>query len=312
MHVYNPLTDLAHATPQLKRQDARHGSIALSSRQRLHVGIESGGWLHAVLPLPASMRSKADGDDWLLHVQPHLPDNLKFVAYDQARLALQGDLPMHPRALLLQRWPALPQAFKDALLIIQQGRNRPPLSLASVPSDALCDPARLALDDGGWDYTETDHRCLVDVPLRQQVHQVNLVLRPDAGTLRGYLEYPLPSSLPIICQRAIGAFLLESNARLRLVRLGIAATADTTDCVVAEASLALSCVQADAIGQLLDALAVAAHLIWPVLPALETEAVARLALQTRDLKVTSGCRLSACSGASALAGANHATFNPSC
>ncbi|MEE8301517.1 MAG: hypothetical protein V3S24_03670, partial [Candidatus Tectomicrobia bacterium] len=168
-----------------------------------------------------------------------------------------------------------------------------------VASDGLCDPTRVALDDGGWDYTETDDGCRVKVPLRQQVHQVNLALRPDAGTLRGYLEYPLPSSLAVVCQRAIGAFLLESNARLRLVRLGIACTTDTTDCVVAEVSLDLSCVQADAIGQLLDALAVAAHLIWPVLPALETEAVARLALQTRDHKVTTGCRLAAWSGASA-------------
>jgi hypothetical protein len=296
MLVYDPLPDLTQATPRLQIPDGRHGALALSSRQRLLVGIENGGWLHAVLPLPASVRNKADGDDWQrLHVQPQLPDNLKFVVYEQARLALQSDLPMYPRALLQRRWATMPQAFKDALLIVRQRRSRASLSPARViASEALCDAARAALDDGGWDYTETDATCRVSVPLRQQVHQVNLVLRPDTGTLRGYLEYPLPSSLAAVCQRAIAAFLLEGNARLRLVRLGLTRMADATDCVVAEASLALSCVQADTIGQLLDALAVAAHLIWPVLPALNTETVARLALQTRDMSGVAGCRLTAC------------------
>jgi hypothetical protein len=301
MHVYNPLLELSNVTPRLKHQDAMHGSVALSSRQRLHLGVESDGWLHTTTPLPTSVRSRADDDAWkLLHVQPQLPENLKFVVYDRARLALQGDLPMHPCVLLAQRWSAMLQAFKDALPIILQRRTRQlTLPATAMGSDALRDAVRVALDDGGWSWAETADAYLVNVPLRQQVHQVHLGLMSNTGTLRGYLEYPLPSTLAVICQRAIGAFLLQSNVRLRLVRLGITPTADTTDCVVAEASLALSCAQADAIGQLLDALAVAAHLIWPVLPVLETEAVARLALQTRNLKVTSGCRLSACSGASA-------------
>lgn len=295
MLVYDPMTDMMDATPRLQRLDARHGSLALSSRQRLHIGIESGGWLHAALPLSASLWRNADGDyRELLHVQQYLPDNLKFVVYDQARLALQSDLPMYPRTLIQQRWPALPQAFKDALPIVRQRHKRPSLPLASNSASAtLCDAVRGALADGGWDFTETEQSCLVNVALRQQVHQVHLGLSTEAGTLRGYLGHPLPPSLPFVCQRAIGAFLLECNARLRLVRLNLT----SANCVVAEVSLALSCVQADTIGHLLNALAVAAHLIWPVLPALQTEAVARLVLQTRDVTVISGCRLAVCSGA---------------
>jgi hypothetical protein len=113
--------------------------------------------------------------------------------------------------------------------------------------------------------------------MHEQLSLVKLEMAPD-GALQCHLDYPLPTVLAPVCRRAISALILEGNTRLRLVRLGYTAVAQPR--VSAEVGMPLDWVDVTSLGQALDAVAVAVHLLWPVLPTLAIEEVARRYLQT--------------------------------
>jgi hypothetical protein len=286
---YDPLTEIAGVDHHLTRQDTTHGLLPLSRGHSLHLCVETADWLRTTLPLPSWLATLQTEErlGHLLQAQNLLAGDVKFGMSPSGRaLGLYGDLPLHPRTLLLPRWQVLRQGFVQGLRFLKRlrggttaGQSETQGSQAPAPATELAENVRAVLQEGEWSWTEQQGVALVTVPLKAQVQIVRLVQMEANGRVHCRLEHPLPTALPTVCRRAVGTFVLEGNSRLRLVRLGHMAAAHNG--VVAEVSLEPDWVDVMALGQALDAVAVAAHLIWPVLPALATEEVARHYLQTR-------------------------------
>jgi hypothetical protein len=201
---------------------------------------------------------------------------------DGGSLVLQGDLPLHPQTLVLARWQAMQQGFVQGVRLLKQMRHgisetthEASGSSLPTPSIELTENLQTLLQDGGWSWTAQQGEALVSVPLHDRVHLVRLVQSEAHGTLQCRLEQPLRDTLSAMCRQAVGAFLLEGNTRIRLARLSLLPTGQG---VVADVCLAPTWLDVVTLGQAMHAVAVAAHVIWPVLPALATEAVAQLYL----------------------------------
>jgi hypothetical protein len=283
----DPLSDIAVASPRLTRQEPTSATVALAKGHRLQLRIEPTGWLQATLPLPAIRLTLADtAQGWrLLQAQQQLPYGVKFgCAPGSDALLLCGELPLHPRTLVRPRWQEMQHGFMQATHLVKQLRHGTALALEAadapraMPTAVLTEQVQTVLHDGTWSWTTQHDKALVTVPVHERLHLVTLQQLEPGGTLRCWQEQPLPATLSPVCRQAIGAFLLEGNTRLRLARCSLRAGDQLG--VMAEVSLAPAWVNVVTLGQALDAVAVAAHLVWPVLPALATETVAQKYLQT--------------------------------
>jgi hypothetical protein len=282
----DPLSDIAVASPRLTRQKPTGAVVSLAKGQRLQLHIEPTGWVQATLPIPATEATTAHiALYWkLLQAQQYLPGGVKFGrAPGSNTLILSGDLPLHPRSLIRARWQVMQQGFIQALDLLKQSRRSTSLSLTAEDTQPTTHPVALTehmqtiLHEGSWSWTTQHDETLVTVPLQEHVHLVTLQQLGPSGTLWCRLEHPLPVMLSAVCRQAIGAFLLESNTRLRLARFSLL-DGDQYG-VLAEVSLEPDRVNVVTLGQALDAVAVAAHLVWPVLPAFTTETIAQMYLQ---------------------------------
>jgi hypothetical protein len=119
----------------------------------------------------------------------------------------------------------------------------------------------------------------VNLQLQAEEYRLTLLHNDDNNAWQCRLHYPLPASLPAVCSQALHIFLLEGNTRVRLARFGV--LMGQTPSVIAEVHLHADWLEADTLCQAMEATAVGAHVLWPVLPALMTAEVARLYLHTR-------------------------------
>ena len=106
---YDALGDLAVGA-RLIRQNTMQALQPLPNGYQLHLAVEDENWLGATLPLGLSQASRQATSclEKLLHTQHVLPGGVKFgAAPDHTALAVYGDLPIQPRALLPQRWQTL-------------------------------------------------------------------------------------------------------------------------------------------------------------------------------------------------------------
>lgn len=283
--LYDPLAELAAVHPRLIRQDATSGLFPFSRGHYLHLHVEAPAWLHATLPTWLAISQAEDHLGYLWQAQRHVPGGVKFASsINRYTLVLQGDLPLHPRALVLPRWQILQQGMVRGLRLLRRLRTR----AAAAQPDTQASPSppvtaelpehiQAVLQEGGWSWTTQQGAALVRVSLQEHVHLVRLAMATD-GILWCGMACPLPWLPAPVCQRAIHAFMLESNTRLRLVRLSYTVEAQTG--VVAEVGVPPDWLDVTTLGQALEAVAVAAQLLWPVLPTLAAEDVARLYLQT--------------------------------
>jgi hypothetical protein len=237
------------------------------------------------LPILTSDEISADtAQGWLLlQAQHQLPGGIKFArAPGSDVLMLCGDLPLHPRPLVQPRWQGMQQGFVQALRQLKRLRRGMPSPLAgdahpTLPTVTLPESVQTLLHEGNWSWTTHHDETLVTVPLYARVHLVKLQQLEGHGVLRCWEAHTLPGTLSTVCRQAIAAFLLESNARLRLVRCSLREREHPE--VMAEVSLESAWVDVTTLGQALDAVAVATHVVWPVLPALATESVAHTYIQ---------------------------------
>jgi hypothetical protein len=298
---YDALDDLAVGT-DIIRQNAVQAILPLPSGHQLHLAVEDHHWVRATLlcasPLASSQTTSCLGE--LLHTQHVLSGGVKFgAAPEPGVLALYGDLPLQPRALLHRRWHALRHGMAQGVQACaqlcqepstcqrQEGQFPMPDAPCHMLSQESSPPSRrddrlehlqALLQEGGWHGTLQQHTVQVDLQLRAEEYRLTF-LHNDDDTWQCRLHYPLPASLPAVCSQALHIFLLEGNTRVRLARFGV--LMGQTPSVIAEVHLHADWLAADTLCQALDATAVAAHVLWPVLPALLTAEVARLYLHTR-------------------------------